>query len=898
MTLVAGTKLGPYEITGAIGAGGMGEVYRARDTKLGRDVALKVLPEALAADPERLARMRREAQVLASLNHPNIAAIYGFEDSGRTHALVMELVEGPTLAERIKSGAIPPGEALPMAKQICEGLEYAHERGIIHRDLKPSNVKITAEGNAKILDFGLAKALEGDAVSADISSSPTISRMATQAGIILGTAVYMSPEQAKGKTVDRRADIWSFGCVLYEMLTGETAFSGETVTDTLAAVIKSEPDWSQVPTATPARIRELLQRCLKKDVRQRLQSVGDARIAIDDIISGVAQNSSSYGATVATVPVSVPRWRHALPWAGMAVLAIVAAIFAAGYVARTPRPAQTIVSEIEPPTGESFAFAGQQAAPPVLSPDGKKLAFAALGPSGKEQLWVRPLDSATAQPLAGTDGGTFPFWSPDSRDLGFFANGKLERIDTAGGPPQVLCDSAAGRGGTWGADGTILFTPEIMGGVSRVPSVGGMPNHVAGTGSESSAMGSGRWPQFLPDGKHFLFFRYSGNAMESGTYVQSLDGGKPKLLLQGFSNAVYAAPGYLLFIEQGALMAERFDAGELRLTGNATPIAENVVQNFVVFRSTFSVSDSGMLVYQGGANGGTFALLRYDRSGKQIGEIGVPGEYYSPRLSPDGSKLAVAVRDAKGNNLWIFDLTRNVKTQLTFSGSDISAAWSPDGKTLAFESARGKLFHLCLIAADGTGKTTPLVDDNANEYNPVWSADGRYLLYERSERTTPSQTSVWALPMFGNRKPFQVVNSQFVTDEPALSTDGKWLAYVSRESDQPEVYLARFGPEGANGRWQVSTNGGMWPEWRRDGKELFYDGMDGRIMAAEIDQHGSQVSIGQAQALFQTNYSGGPGWTYDASADGRTFLVISQGAQHASEPLTLVVNWPALLKRQ
>jgi len=895
-----GSKLGPYEIVSPLGAGGMGEVYRARDTKLGREVALKVLPQAFAQDAERMARFEREAQMLAAVNHPNMAAIYGVEESTAVRALVMELVAGPTLAGRIAQGPIAIEEALPIAKQIAEALEYAHERGIIHRDLKPANIKITSDGAVKILDFGLAKALAPEASGTNLANSPTISIAATQAGVILGTAAYMSPEQAKGKSVDRRADIWAFGCVLYEMLTGKKAFDGETVSDVLAAVIMKDPDWSAVTESTPASIRQLLGRCLEKDSKRRLQAIGEARIAIEETSSRV--NVGAGLAPPETAQRAAPlqsAWRRALPWVVAGALAIVAGLLAIGYIARAPRTTSAVVAQILPPAGESFAFAGQKAGPPVLSPDGKKLAFAALGSEGKEQLWVRPLDSATAQPLGGTDGAAFPFWSPDSRDLGFFANGKLERIDTSGGPPQVLCDAGAGRGGAWGADGTILFTPEIMGGVSRVPSIGGAPIHLAKTGAEVSSMGSGRWPQFLPDGKHFLFFRYSGNATESGTFVESLDGGEPKLLVQGFSNAVYAAPGYLLFIKQGTLMAQRFDAGNLRLTGDAAPIAENVVQNFIVFRSIFSASDNGLLAYEGGAKaGGNFALLRYDRSGKQIGQIGTPGEYYSPRISPDGSKLAVAVRGAEGNNIWVFDLTRDVKTQLTFSGSDISAAWSPDGKTLAFESGRGKLFHLYLIAADGTGNTTPLVADDANEYNPVWSADGRYVLYERSARATPSQQSVWALPMFGNRKPFPVVASQFETDQPALSADGMWLAYAAAEAGQPEVYLARFAPAGASGRWQVSTNGGLWPQWRRDGKELFYSAMDGKIMAAEVSQHGGQVSIGQARALFQTNYSGGPGWTYEASPDGKSFLVVSQGGQQAGAPLTLVVNWTSLLKKQ
>jgi eukaryotic-like serine/threonine-protein kinase len=461
--------LGPYEILEAIGAGGMGEVYRARDSKLGRDVALKVLPEAFARGAERMARFQREAKVLASLNHPNIATIHGLEDSGSTHALVMELVEGPTIADRIRAGAIPIDEALRIAKQITEALEYAHERGIVHRDLKPANVKVTSDGAVKILDFGLAKAIEDDASSIDIATSPTMSRMATQAGALLGTAAYMSSEQAKGKAVDRRADIWAFGCVLFEMLAGKRVFGGETVSDALAAVLRTEPEWSLLPSDTPQTIRNLLQRCLKKDPKQRLQAIGDARIALEETIAGVTCE--------ATLPAAVPRgWRRVLPWAVSAGLLFAVAVLAWAYLRVAGIPVQPIVSQIAPPENASFVLSGLSGGPPVLSPDGKWLAFVAHGTDGKQFLWVRPLDATTAQPLAGTDGATFPFWSPDSRNLGFIANGKLNRIAVSGGPPLALCDAPLGRGAAWNSQGTVLFSPVLNSPLFRVPASGGAPS--------------------------------------------------------------------------------------------------------------------------------------------------------------------------------------------------------------------------------------------------------------------------------------------------------------------------------------------------------------------------------------------------------------------------------------
>ncbi len=920
MSLGKGARLGVYEVVGAIGAGGMGEVYRARDTKLGRDVALKVLPEALASDAERTARFEREAKVLASLNHPNIASIYGFEDSAGVHALVMELVEGQTLAERIgetgtrdtgsrsaglKAGAtqagakgpIPLDEALPIARQIAEGLEYAHERGIVHRDLKPANVKITPEGVAKILDFGLAKALEGEGAAADISTSPTISRMATQAGIILGTAAYMAPEQAKGKAVDRRADIWAFGCVLYEMLTGKPAFSGETVTDILAAVVKEEPDWTALPAATPHRIRQLLRRCLTKDPKRRLRDVGEARVALDEQLSSGAEAAAPVtpAAEAARELASAhARWLRASPWVLVALLALVAAFFAMRYEEGLPQPEHAIISQILPPAGQAFAFGGNEAGPPALSSDGRKLVFAATGPDGRRQLWVQPLDSPTAQPLAGTDGATYPFWSPDGRYIGFFANGKLNRIGASGGPPLSLCDAPNGRGGAWNSTGTILFTPDLASTVYRVPASGGTPVKVV---ARSLNTGSNRWPQFLPDGKRFLFYDHSDNPGGSGTFVGSLDGGQPKLVIRGASSAVFAPPGYLLFIRQGTLMAQRFDAGTLRLAGDPVPVAENVVDNFIIFRSMLTVSATGILAFQrGSGGGGNSELLWFDRNGKQISQTGPTGAYYSPRLSPDGSKLAVSIGGAAGLNIWVFDLSRGISTRITFSQSDIGPAWSPDGKTIAFQSGRGSLFHLYQKAADGSGKATPLLVDGASEYGPVWSADGRYVLFTRVRELGGARAEIWALPTFGGRKPFPVVQGQFPVSQPSLSPDGKWLAYLSTESGRPQVYVRPF-PRGS-GRWQVSASGGDWPEWARNGKEIFYQSADGKLVSVSITEAGSNLVIGKDTPLFPVNALVGPGWPYDVSADGKKFVVASQRQTQGSEPLTLVVNWPALLKRQ
>ncbi len=935
-TSLVGRTLAHYRISAVIGAGGMGEVYRARDTKLDREVALKVLPAEFAADAERMGRFEREAKVLASLNHPNIASIYGLEDSGgagsRTfgtaRALVMELVEGQTLAEKIsgvgaapavasaqgtragarpaltKEQAIPIDEALPIAKQICEGLEYAHERGIVHRDLKPANIKITPDGVVKILDFGLAKALAGETAAADPSTSPTLSHLATQAGIILGTAAYMAPEQAKGKPVDRRADIWAFGCVLYEMLAGHPVFDGETVTDILAAVVTREPDWSALPATTPKRVRVLLQRCLQRDPKRRLQAAGEARIVLEEVQTNAGVEESGSAAAPPDAAFAQPAaWRRFGPWGVAILFAISAVLLAWNQLGRAPSATRRIVAQIPPPEGGSFALSGGAAQPAVISPNGRELAFIAVGADGKRQLWVRPLGSPTAQPLAGTNDAEFPFWSPDSNSIAFFAHGQLERMSASGGPPLVIAAAPLGRGGSWGTDGTILFTPNPAGPILRVPASGGTPNPVTKLDLAKN-QASERWAQFLPDGKHFLYYGFSYSALKEGrgTFVGSLDGGAAKFLLAGNSNAIYVPPGYLVYIRQGALVAQRFNAATLRLAGPAMPLAGHVEVNRPLMLGLFGVSSNGILAYRAGDSHGEIAkLLWFDRSGKQIGETGAPGDYSAPSLSPDGRKLAVeqiTPGATGGHDIWVYDLARGVGTRLTFSASvNDEPAWSPDGTTIAFASDRSGLVHLYEKAATGTGKASPLVVDDGMEIHPGFSSDGRYLAYERRAVQLDSPTEIWAKPLFGDRKAFPLVQgSQFVTGAPALSPDGKWLAYESDESGRAEIYVVPF-PRGP-GKWRISTDGGNSPRWRPDGGELFYLSPDDEIMSVKISQRGARLAIGQATPLFQVA-AGSPvryGWSYDVSANGKRFVVVSQVAQKSNQPFMLVVNWPSLLK--
>ena len=894
MLLAAGTRLGPYEILAPLGAGGMGEVYRGRDSRLGRDVALKVLPEAFARDRDRMVRFEREAKVLASLNHPNIASLYGLEESNGARALVMELVEGPTLSERIKQGSLPIAEALPVAKQIAEGLEYAHERGIIHRDLKPSNLKLTADGQVKILDFGLAKALEGESTEEELRNSPTLSAATTRAGVLLGTAAYMSPEQARCKRVDRRTDIWAFGCVLYEMLSSLPAFGGETTSDILACVIRAEPDWSSLPASVPPRLRELLRRCFQKDTKQRLQAIGEARVTIEELLAGAPDVT-----TLPATPVDARlKLRERVAWsAAVALLAIVAALLATGYFSRTPKPAQPIISQIGPPENTKFVLAGLSAGPPVLSPDGNSLAFAARSADGKQLLWVRSLDGATERALAGTEGATFPFWSSDSRSLAFFANGKLNRIDATGGPLLALCDAVSGRGGSWGADGTLLFAL-VSGPILRVPASGGTPQPVTKlTGALNQF--SHRWPQFLPDGRHFLFLGQATSSGDSTIYVGSLDGVDPKLLLRNESNAVYAPPGYLLFLRQETLLAQPFDTNKLQLTGEAAPLAGHGGVDSNMAKANFSVSENGILVYANGTMSEA-RLLWFDRSGKQLAETAGVDLYGFPRISPDGRKLAVSkLSAASSSGIWIFDLNRNTSSRLTFfAGKDAMPVWSPDGKFIAFASSQGANRHIYQQAADGTGTATPLVNAQSDEILPSWSSDGRYLIFQSHSNQGNSPWEIWAAQLFGDRKIFPLAQSpHFLQGDAAFSPDGKWFAHDTDETGRLEVYLAPFLHGG--GKWQLSTSGGGCARWRADGRELFYMSLDNKLMSVEISEQGSSVVIGKVQPLFQANpVPRAPECMYDVTPDGQKFVVVTLALEPGSQPETLVVNWPALLKKQ
>jgi serine/threonine protein kinase len=871
MIFNAGTKLGTYEIVGSLGAGGMGEVYRARDTKLNRDVAIKTLPEVFARDPERLVRFRREAQVLASLNHHHIAAIYDLVDVGPSPFLVLELVEGETLAERIRRGRIRIPEALRIATHIAEALEAAHEKGIIHRDLKPANIKITPDGSAKVLDYGLAKVLE-ESGSANLSKAPTIA--ATSLGTILGTAPYMSPEQAIGGEADRSSDLWAFGCVLFEMLAGRGPFEGDTVSEVLAGILRSDPDWRLLPDETPDGIRRLLRRCLRRERTLRLRDAGDARIEIDE--------AQSITGPEHVRPIPSGR-RERLAWASaFALVSLVAALmsvraFRPGAVAPEAR------LEINTPPTRDPSLA--------ISPDGLKIVFTASS-GGQAQLWLRSLDSSLARPLPGTERGSTPFWSPDSRSIGFFADSKLQRMDIDGGSVQTLASAPAGLGGAWNRDGTILFSANPGRPIFRIPAGGGEPAAV--TRFESPQQASQSSPRFLPDGRHFLFF-VTGTADARGVYIGNLDGLDTKRLFDADTPAAHTAAGQLLFIRQGQLMAQDFDAARLTPKGDPSPIDEHANRG-----TALSASAAGPVVYRTPPSGsGQRYFVWIDRAGREIDKVVYPDTAPGgPSLSHDGRRVAV-FRYVNGNmDIWSYETQRRTWDRITFeSGDDIYPLWSRDGSRIVFGSNRKggimNLYRKLLSAAPGSEER--LLSTSQPKFPMDWSPDGRFLLYDSID---PKRgVDVWALPLEGDRKPFEVVQTDFNERLAQFSPDGKWIAYQSDKTGRFEIYLQPF--PGSGGDSPVSTDGGAQVRWNPDGRELFYIAADDRLMAVPIRfaSDGKTVESGTPLGLFATNVgSTAPNTNrqqYMVSPDGQSFVMNSVPEEVAASPITVILNWKA-----
>jgi eukaryotic-like serine/threonine-protein kinase len=890
MALSHGTRLGPYEIQSAIGAGGMGEVYRARDTRLKRDVALKILPESFAADPDRFARFQREAEVLASLNHPNVAGIYGLEESNRTRALVMELVEGETLADRIGRGPIPFDEALPIAKQIAEALEAAHEQGVIHRDLKPANIKVTPSGVVKVLDFGLAKLMESSPSSiSNASLSPTITSpaMMTGVGVLLGTAAYMSPEQAKGKPADKRSDIWAFGCVLYEMLTGKRAFGGESVSETLADVMKTEPRWSALPSETPAALRNVVRRCLEKDPRQRMRDIGDVRLALEGAFETAAVHAGQGEAVVAR-----PLWRRAVP----TVVAIVTVSVVTGVgVWSVTRSGPSIPSVsrfvITPPESAALTQLGGRNV--IISPDGRRIVYVGEDPKRGRLLFMRNIDALEGRAVPGTEGASDPFISPDGAWIGFERGTALMKVAASGGPPVEIVDTKTNiTGGAWGVDDTVMVFA-TNDGLYRVSAGGG--GSVERLTPKSDATAGYILPHVLPGGKAVLFYLRKGADWASDRLaVLSLETGEQKVLIGGGA-PLYASSGHLVFVRGTTLMAAPFDLGRLEVTGDPVALLEGILRTGAS-AAQYELSENGTLVYRPGTGtSGGRTLAWVGRDGREEALALEPGTYSNARVSPDGRHIALYA----SGDIWIHDVARRTTTRLTFDPSeDWWPLWTPDGERIVFASSRSGNFDLYWRRADGTGPEERLTTGSQHEFPESWGNGGRDLVFMECPTPQTGPCDVSVLSMSGERQAKVLLPTKFNEQTAAVSPDGRWLAYDSNESGQPEIYVRPF-PDVEGGRWQVSTGGGMEPLWGPKGDELFYRTTTS-LMVVPV-RTGSTPTFGNAATLFNIGryLNVGGGRHYDIAPKSDRFMLTAPVTPEggAAGQIVVVQNWFEELNR-
>ena len=881
MSLAKGMRLGPYEIVDAVGAGGMGEVYKARDTRLGRTVAIKVLPEHLAASPELRQRLEREARAVSSLSHPNVCALHDLGHDQGIDFLVMEYLEGESLAQRLGKGPLPTDELLRIAVQIADALEKAHRFGIVHRDLKPGNIMLTREG-AKLLDFGLAKA---DQVlgGGDPTMSPTLGQPLTAAGTILGTYQYMAPEQLEGKEADPRTDIYAFGAVLYEMATGRRVFEASSQASLIGAIMHEKPQRaSAIQPMTPPALDRVIATCLAKDPDARWQRAHDVKLQLE----WIAEGGSAVGLPV---PVAARRKsRERLAWAAAAVAAAAAAALGVGFVLRAPAEPRQVRFEIAAPAELTFVDS------PRISPDGRTVAFRATDASGRTAIWLRPLDSLEARPLAGTDNPQEgrPIWSPDSRHIAFFAGGKLRKVSIEGGPSQPICDAPSGADGTWSAAGQILYDGGVGDPVRAIAAGGGSPRDLITVDSDGGQLNVA-WPEFLPDGERFVYLE-QGTSGGSRLMVGALDGTAPSPLVESDSRAQYVEPGRLLYVRESTLVAQSFDAGAGELTGEPRPVADQVDADGSG-QADFSASHDRTLVYRRTAQVARRLVWR-DRAGRELGVVGEPEGFGDLSLSPQGLRLAVDIYDEEGDqrDVWIYDLERGARSRLTFDPAlDFCPLWSPDGSRIVFGSGRSGTFGVYVKDASGASEEQLLLAADEMVAPCDWSNDGRIVALARLGAGTG--WDIWALPMDGSRDAFPVVATPFVDSRPRFSPDGRWIAYESDESGRSEIYVRQF--PGPGGRWQVSTSGGSEPWWSVDGREIFYlDGNESMVSVAV--RAAGDFAAELPEVLFETQltrrFQRGH---YLVGRDGERFLTVSPVEGQTIPPMTVVLNWDAALSR-
>jgi serine/threonine protein kinase len=894
MPLSAGTRLGPYEITSMLGSGGMGEVYRAHDSRLERDVAIKVLPAHVAEREDLRQRFEREARAISSLHHPHICALYDIGHQDGTTWLVMELLEGEPLDKRIERGPLMLDEALKIAIQIADALDLAHRTGVIHRDLKPANVMLTRSG-AKLLDFGLAKAIEPQAPASGATSMPTKTGHLTTEGTIVGTLAYMAPEQLEGKQTDARTDIFAFGALLYEMLAARKPFSGDSQASLITSIMASDPPPVSTvqPMTTPA-LERVIRKCLAKSPEQRWQTARD----LMSELQWISEGGSQAGLPAPAIIRRRSRMRTGWITAGAAALLLLPLAALAVLHFREQPPVQNAVR---------FDFAlppntvMRSIDIPTPSPDGQRIVFSAVTSSGGERqsrLWLRSLNSPALQSIAGTEDAVLPFWSPDGRQIGFVAAGKLKRVDWTGGPVQTICEISNNFGGaTWGKDGVILFGRN--GTLVRVPEQGGEPKPVR---ELSKGELTQYWPQFLPDGQHFLYNTVTDQRDDNNNvYVASIDGGTRKKLFGGDAKAIYAGLGYILFNRGTTLYAQRFDTGRLELTGDPAPLAEHVLQfGGSTAGANLSASLNGVLAYRTGAAGGDLEMTWFDRSGKRLSTVGSPGQFSNPALSPDEKWLAVGKIDptVKTRDLWLYDLTRGTSTRLTFDpGDDLNPSFSPDGKQIAFSARRKGERDLYIMDANGTREAELVLQTSIPKNLEHWSPDGKYLVFNAQLPDKPAD--LYVLPLSGERKPLPFLNSPFAEDMAQISPNGRWITYRSNESGTSEIYVQTFAPgnTGPRGKWRVSTDGGTEPQWRRDGRELFYLKGGSTLMAVDVKTDGREFEAGLPKPLFDKMLSNIGRNRFVVSRDGQRFLVVAPPENQTNSDVHVMVNWNAGLPK-